>query len=99
MLRGDCNPVLRLSSTFSGTATFASFPQHPTRRTNGTVKVSADNGATWRDHARLSGLGATFGYSCITSMQADDVIGVLWETNMTGCKGESCRTVFSVVPK
>lgn len=38
-------------------------------------------------------------YSDMIDLADDSFIGLLWETNSTGCKGESCRTLFSFVPK
>ena len=89
-----------MASIYSdGVGTYASFPNHPSNRVNGTIKVSMDNAKTWVDLAAFGGMARTFGYSCLTAMEDRRTLGLLWETNMTGCRGESCRTVFSVVSK
>jgi len=58
-----------------------------------------DNARTWVDLATFGGMSRTFGYSCLTAMADPGTLGLLWETNMTGCLGQACRTVFSVVHK
>ena len=35
-------------------------------------------------------------YSDMIDLDNDQYIGLTWETNSTGCSGESCRTLFSL---
>ena len=51
-----------------------------------------------QDHT-VFGEATPFAYSCLTEVADESKIGVLWETGMEGCKGPSCRSVFSTVAK
>lgn len=70
---------------------------HPTNRIRMTVKKSRDFGKTWeRELLVYEGPSA---YSDMIDLDSDEFIGLTWETNSTNCSGESCRTLFSFVPK
>ncbi len=53
-------------------------PANKKQRTNGTVRISVDNGKTWAYSRELVPGG--FAYSCLTSL-ADGKIGLLYETD------------------
>ena len=70
---------------------------HPTKRINMSVRRSSDWGRTWE--STLLVYEGPSAYSDIIDLDSDEFIGLTWETNSTGCQGESCRTLFSFVPK
>lgn len=70
---------------------------HPTKRINMSVKRSSNWGKTW-DRTLLVYEGPS-AYSDMIDLDSDEFIGMTWETNSTGCVGESCRTLFSFIPK
>lgn len=70
---------------------------HPTKRIHMSVKRSSDWGKTW-DRTLLVYEGPS-AYSDMIDLDSDQFIGLTWETNSTGCVGESCRTLFSFIPK
>lgn len=70
---------------------------HPMKRINMSVKRSSNWGKTW-DRTLLVYEGPS-AYSDMIDLDSDEFIGMTWETNSTGCAGESCRTLFSFIPK
>lgn len=70
---------------------------HPTNRIRMTVKRSSDFGKSWEKELLVyEGPSA---YSDMIDLDSDEYIGLTWETNSTKCSGESCRTLFSFIPK
>lgn len=70
---------------------------HPNQRVRMTVKKSRNFGKTW-DSELLVYEGPS-AYSDMIDLDSEEYIGLTWETNSTNCSGESCRTLFSFVPK
>lgn len=76
---------------------YFSNPAHPSTRVRMTVRKSRDFAKSWeRELLVYEGPSA---YSDMIDLDSDEYIGLTWETNSTGCSGESCRTLFSFVPK
>lgn len=92
---------------YSTDVVYFSNAAHPTTRVRMTVKRSVDFTKTWgsellvfegRDKKNNLEIGPS-AYSDMIDLEDEEYIGLTWETNSTGCKGESCRTLFSFVPK
>ena len=77
---------------------YFSNPDSISERVNMTVKKSIDNGNTWNKGYRV--FNGSSAYSCLTTVKREvGFIGLLWETNATNCVGDSCKIVFSLIPK
>ena len=80
---------------------------HPSSRVRMTVKRSVDFAKTWRsellvfegENRMIPLMIGPSAYSDMIDLDDEEYIGLTWETNSTGCRGESCRTLFSFVPK
>merc|ERR1712166_344390 len=68
-------------------------------RLNGTVWYSPDATSTWTPHVTVNP-GGKFAYSCLTTTEDADSIGLLWETSTDGCSdaSTSCSIIFSKIP-
>ncbi|KAK8804128.1 hypothetical protein WA171_000221 [Blastocystis sp. BT1] len=82
---------------YSTDVVYFSNAAHPTTRVRMTVKRSVDFTKTWG--SELLVFEGPSAYSDMIDLEDEEYIGLTWETNSTGCKGESCRTLFSFVPK
>eukprot|EP00048_Salpingoeca_helianthica_P015629 m.227715 g.227715 ORF g.227715 m.227715 type:complete len:362 (+) comp17295_c0_seq1:146-1231(+) len=73
-------------------------PASPNQRAHGLVRRSSDGGRTWPGSLRVT--DAAYAYSSLSTHPAQGLLGLLWETSMDPvlCSGESCQTVFSVLP-
>eukprot|EP01084_Bolivina_argentea_P221130 374610_1 len=92
------SPVCQASiiSLNNGSVILFSNPDSTKSRVNMQVKKSIDNGVTWNSTYNLCpSCGA--GYSCLSSVKMNGYFGLLWETNITGCSGESCQSMFSLI--
>lgn len=88
--------VISVNQTNGNYVLYFSNPDSTSARINMTVKRSLDNGHSWQNYYNV--FGGPSAYSCLTTINSDEYIGLLWETNSTGCSGESCRVVFSQIP-
>eukprot|EP00045_Choanoeca_perplexa_P004546 m.39049 g.39049 ORF g.39049 m.39049 type:complete len:113 (-) comp12633_c1_seq2:21-359(-) len=83
----NCHPVLFLQVYFAN-------PASTTGRVQGVLRQAKD-GVNF--NTSMVVWPGEYAYSCLSDVPQDDSIGLLWETNMPGCAGESCRCVFSVL--
>ena len=81
-------------------ALFFANPATTRFRTNGLIRRSDDEGATWS--TRTMYVGDPFTYSCLTHTPHPETLGLLWETwepvGGKHCNGEACSCVFSRFP-
>lgn len=73
-------------------AIYFSNPATANERTHMTVKKSIDNAETWPSELLVyDGAGA---YSCLSTIDMEGYLGLLWESSASQCIGESCQMLF-----
>ena len=83
----------------SRTRLLYSHPASFTERSNGTVWVSEDEGATFTPRFQVSPANHSvpFAYSCLTETHKESKYGLLFETGADDCSGPSCRIMFTTL--
>ena len=94
------SPICQAStiSLNNGSIILFSNPNDKNSRINMQIKKSIDNGKTYNITYDLCDGGCGAAYSCLTTVELDGYFGILWETNITGCTGPSCQSMFSLIP-
>ena len=83
-------------SSANGSLIFAN-PASKTQRSHGLVRRSDDGGTTWPHGYPITTSSGAFAYSCLTEVEDEREVGLLWETEAAGCSGPSCQMVFSKI--
>merc|ERR1711924_122410 len=74
-----------------------SHPASFTKRANGTVWMSGDDGASFQKIFQVSPKDhdIAFAYSCLSSTHKPGVAALAYETGADHCDGPSCRIMFT----